>query len=282
MPVSYTADPETKRQMQRRDKLRAKWGDPYKMEARPLTEAEQRFVAAYMHYGSAAKAYQLAYSSNGKAATVAREGGIVLRRPAVRRAILVWQDGAAQKLRDDEMSRLQERADRLAGTDISRERVLGEMKSLAFANIGDFLLFDEQGHPRFNLRNVSEAQMAAIETLNITVKNDAQGNPVVQVRIKLHNKHAALRLLGEHLGLWSGSSTSANLGTPDALPIPAPPKLHDTRQRIMETLRRLAVPEALPAESVTALSAVEGEIDVAEPVALRPERVPEPDSRFPL
>mgnify|MGYP000172618888 FL=1 len=279
MSVSYTADPETKRQMQRRDRLRAKWGDPYKMEARPLTEAEQRFVAAYMHYESAAKSYQLAYNSNAKPSTMSREGGLVLKRPAVRRAILVWQDGATQKLRDDEMSRLQARSDRLTGTDISKERVLAEMKSLAFGNVADFLLFDEQGHPKFNLRNVSDAQMAAIEQLNIVVKNDAQGNPVVHVRIKLHNKHAALRLLGEHLGLWSGSGSSANLGLPDALPTPAPPKLHDTRQRIMDTLRRLAIPEALP-EVTLPVAAVDHED--AEPVDLRPERPEEPDSRFPL
>jgi phage terminase small subunit len=85
-----------------------------------------------------------------------------------------------------------------ASTTITAQRVLEEMAKLAFSNYGDFVKLDENGDPYVDLNDISKEQMAAISEISITEHKGSRPS----VKIKLHDKRAALNDLGKHFGLF--------------------------------------------------------------------------------
>ena len=101
--------------------------------------------------------------------------------------------------------------------EVSAGRVLRELATLAFANMGDYMSVDKQGRPYVDVTQMDELKTAAIsklisETLPIGPE-DADGNPmlVTRARLELGNKMPALHDLAKHLGLLEPASAEPEL-----------------------------------------------------------------------
>jgi phage terminase small subunit len=83
-------------------------------------------------------------------------------------------------------------------TSITAQRVLEEMAKIGFANLGDFLTIGPDGKSTVDLSKIPREQMAAVSELQIDT--DADGKQ--RVKVKLHDKRAALLDIGKHLGMF--------------------------------------------------------------------------------
>lgn len=90
---------------------------------------------------------------------------------------------------------------------INAERTLRHQAAMAYSNILDYLTFDAEGQPRFQLEDVARDRMAAISSLEITEMKmpgdeDSDDNRVVmKTKIQLWNKNKANEVLMKHLDL---------------------------------------------------------------------------------
>jgi phage terminase small subunit len=82
------------------------------------------------------------------------------------------------------------KAERAARTQIMQDRVLKELASIAFAKLSDFMTW-------------SDDQIVVKPSSSLTDEQAAAVARVGKRSIKLHDKIAALKLLGMHLGMYS-------------------------------------------------------------------------------
>jgi hypothetical protein len=119
-------------------------------------------------------------------------------------------EGNAGRLNRNEHVRLRIQelmADAASKTDISIRRVLEEMARVAFANMADFVRFDDMGQPRIELKGLSRDQLAAVSKVTTTtrVMHGGEKGPdfrVERTTLTLHPKLPALDKIGQHFGLW--------------------------------------------------------------------------------
>ena len=83
-------------------------------------------------------------------------------------------------------------------TSITAQRVLEEMAKIGFANVGDFVSIDADGKSNVDLSKISKEQMAAVSEIQIDTSEDGKQ----RVKVKLHDKRAALLDIGKHLGMF--------------------------------------------------------------------------------
>ena len=88
---------------------------------------------------------------------------------------------------------------------ITGVRILEELEAIAFADIGDYYVnsADEGGNPVRRVKpsaDLTRAQTAAIKAVRSTSKG---------LEIRLHNRTAALKLLGDFLGIQAPFNLSA-------------------------------------------------------------------------
>ena len=83
-------------------------------------------------------------------------------------------------------------------TDISAQRVLEELAKIGFASYGDFLKIDEFGRSTVDVKSLTKDQLAAISEMEIVTKDDGSQ----RIKVKLHDKRAALMDIGKHLGMF--------------------------------------------------------------------------------
>lgn len=83
-------------------------------------------------------------------------------------------------------------------TSISAQRVLEELAKIGFANYGEFLKIDENGRTTVDVQNLTKDQLAAISEMEINTSEDGKQ----RIKIKLHDKRAALMDIGKHLGMF--------------------------------------------------------------------------------
>lgn len=86
--------------------------------------------------------------------------------------------------------------------DILSDKVINELKKIGFADINDFLSFNENGVVLNNSDNVDGTminEVTSVTTEN-TIKNGT--NTRTQLKFKLHDKLKALEMLGRYLNLW--------------------------------------------------------------------------------
>ena len=131
---------------------------------------------------AAKAAAEAGYSSNGAAQT----GHKLLKKPAVQREI--------EKLRGRQERRLEKKLD----------HVLDELDMLAFARMSDYAPLLAADDPVEHLRTMDPEEAAAIEGLTIDEHTDAKGRKHHRIKIKLHDKRAALMDLGRHRGMRLG------------------------------------------------------------------------------
>lgn len=148
-----------------------------KKNAHGLNLRQQLFVAYYLEQGCK-NAYQAAlragYSeSNARLATVNILGTPQVKSELARRMGLKFKN-----------------------LDISADKVLREIALMAYSNILDFIEIDPQnGTFSIDLRKLDRDTAAAISE----VYYDSEGRP----RVKLHNKQAALELLGRYFKMFN-------------------------------------------------------------------------------
>jgi len=98
-------------------------------------------------------------------------------------------DNAGVRKKIDELTK-----DRAKSLDITAERVLKELARVAFADPGDVVKVDSDGHVRVTPTDqLTEDQRRAIQSVSQT----AEG-----VKIKMGDKLRALELVGKHIGLF--------------------------------------------------------------------------------
>lgn len=103
---------------------------------------------------------------------------------------------AAQPLVRDRIAEIQ--AQLVTKTEITAQRVLEELAKIGFANYGDFLTVDEFGRSTVDIKKLSKDQLAAISEMEINTSEDGKQ----RIKVKLHDKRAALMDIGKHLGMF--------------------------------------------------------------------------------
>lgn len=89
--------------------------------------------------------------------------------------------------------------ERISRIDITQEMVIRELCKIAFANIKEFLHLDEEGNTRFiDFDEVDSDKATAIS--EVTVMYTQTGNK--KTKLKMHDKMEALKLIGQHLGMF--------------------------------------------------------------------------------
>ena len=82
---------------------------------------------------------------------------------------------------------------------ITQERILGEMARLAFSDLGEFV---SVAGGRVRVKDFASADGTRLDTRCVSEISETVTESGGTIKIKLHNKQAALRDLGEHLGLF--------------------------------------------------------------------------------
>lgn len=145
-----------------------------------MTEKQKIFADEYLIDLNATRAYRVAYPSVKKDETAAQAGSRMLRNVKVAAYI---------------SERMEERQKR---TEITQDRVVQELASIAFARATDYVEIRSNGTNSVVVikptTELSEEQVRAIAG----IKEGANG-----IEIKLNDKEKALELLGRHLGMWN-------------------------------------------------------------------------------
>lgn len=150
-----------------------------------LSPAEARFVLAYV--GNPVSAARCAREAGYNAASSSSKGAELMADHRVCAAIA------------QQMNRLQER------TLVTKDRILMELAILSFSNVDHFVITDDG---QLGLREgVPDYMMRAVQSIKrkITRKTDQEGNQYewVEIEFKLWNKTEALRLAGQHYGMYT-------------------------------------------------------------------------------
>lgn len=148
----------------------------------PLKDSAYRFVQEYLIDCSAKNAAIRAGYSEASASS---------------RAYELMQDPRIQTLIEEARAKLTE------DLQLERDTIARELASIGFANMRTFLEIDERGEARINLGRLTEEQFKALAEVQVEDgEGAAKGRRGKRVRIKLHDKRAALvdlaKLLGYH------------------------------------------------------------------------------------
>ncbi len=115
---------------------------------------------------------------------------------------------------------MEDRAQRVM---ITQDSVIAELSRIAFANLGDLIVFPARGNPYFDIAKLTPEMAASVVEITVEEdgKPDADGiRAVRRVRVKLADKLTALVQLGKHLGMFkegsSGASITININGDDA------------------------------------------------------------------
>lgn len=145
-----------------------------------LTDKQKKFVNEYLIDLNATRAYKAVYSSCKKDETARANGSRLLTNANVVGYL------------DERQKKLEER------TEITQDRVLKEIASVAFANGTDFATLDVDGGS-IKVKFVPTALLSADKKAAIAGIKETQ----VGIEIKLNDKMKALELLGKHLGMFT-------------------------------------------------------------------------------
>lgn len=143
-----------------------------------LTARQARFVEEYLVDLNATQAAIRAGYSARRASEI---GYTLLQKSTVQSAI-----EAAQR-------------ERSARTGITADRVVREIAKLALSNLADVMTWDENGATLIPSAQLSPDAAAAIAEISDT-RTERGGT----LKVKLHNKVAALEQLAKHVGLYGG------------------------------------------------------------------------------
>lgn len=89
--------------------------------------------------------------------------------------------------------------------EVNADSVVAELAKLGFANMLDYMRTTDQGDAYVDLSDLDRDRAAAISEITVEDFTDGRGDQsrdVRKVKLKLHDKRAALVDLGKHLGLF--------------------------------------------------------------------------------
>ena len=146
-----------------------------------LTPKQEAFVRAYLETGNASEAYRRAYdvAASTKAGTVEKRAAELLRHPKVAARVEAEQTKLAQR------------------HEVTADRILGELASIAFADPGHYFEWGPKGVTVKAKDALTAEQRRVVGELSQTV---TEGGGTI--RVKLHDKLGALNALGKHLGFF--------------------------------------------------------------------------------
>lgn len=150
---------------------------PHARKARDLTPRRQVFVKEYLTDFNATRAAAAAgYKTDGKIGmhNARTCGDMALKDPRVQAVIQAEMDKRAKRL------------------DVSQERIIQELAKIAFADLGDYIIWGPDG-----VEVVSSQKLLDTACVAEVVQSGEH------VKIKLHDKRSALELLGKHLGMFA-------------------------------------------------------------------------------
>lgn len=143
-----------------------------------LSELRQRFVREYLIDRNGVQAYiRAGYKARGHAAEA--NASRLLRNAEVAAAI-----AAAE-------------AERARRTEITADRVIQELARIGLADPRRLMKWGPAGVKLLDSAAITEADAAAVESVSQTITESGE-----TIRLKCHSKPAALKLLGEHLGIF--------------------------------------------------------------------------------
>lgn len=149
-----------------------------------LNEKQKRFVEEYLVDLNATQAAIRAGYSAKSAASIGEEN---LRKPDIAAAI---EAGRSEQ---------QER------TQVTADRVLQELASIAFSDLRDVATWDEDGVSLVASSDLSDEAARALREVTArveTFEGDQGTRTTRHLQVKQHDKMRALELLGKHVGLF--------------------------------------------------------------------------------
>lgn len=161
-----------------------------------LTPRQERFVEEYLRDLNATQA---AIRSGYSARTANEQGARLLANASVAEAVA------------------RAKADRSARLGLTQDRVLEELAAVAFARLGDYAEWGPGGFAlaESHTKDADGGRREAVDTRavqQVTIKEvtiPTEHGEIVKVEqgIKLHDKLAALKLLGQHIGMFAERHT---------------------------------------------------------------------------
>lgn len=178
-----------------------------------LTAKQQRFVEEYLVDCNATQAaVRAGYNPKSARAT----GGENLQKPAVAAAIQSAQDALREQ------------------NSVTVERVLEELRRLAFSDMGMFATWGPDGVDLIDSANIDHENRACVAEVSETT--NAKGGTTV--RFKLHSKTDALNQLARHLGMFNDRLEVNSAG--GVMLVPTPVNAEEWARAARENQARLA------------------------------------------
>lgn len=173
-----------------------------------LTEKQQLFVKSYLtHFNATRAALEAGYSED----TAPQIGWDILQKDYIQDTI---------------KAQLTVKMDKL---EISGDRILSEIAKVAFADLGDYVLYDNDG---LVIKSSNMVDTGPVQEVSIT-----QGKEGPNKKIRLYDKLKALEMLGRSKGLFQDTTKIV---------------LPDEYKMIKEIIEKL---EGLPDEELKAIAA---------------------------
>lgn len=167
------------------------------MDAPRLTDLQEKFCRALMNTTNHTEAY---IAAGGEAAEAGKGAGQMFARPSVQRRL--------RELREQRAVRL----------DLKADRVLSELLDISEAKITDVMEWDGDSLRVKPSSEIPEHIAKAIKRLKIrrTVRTDqATGDEIetIDYDLEMYDRLAALKAMGDHLGLFTPKETPSENNT---------------------------------------------------------------------
>ena len=104
-----------------------------------------------------------------------------------------------------------QRAILMEQSNVTPEKIVAELAVIAFSDLGDYIRIHQDGTPSIELGNMPPGATRAIASLNTDATRTATGRQTAKIRIKLHDKQAALVSLAKMFGLLAGDSPGVSV-----------------------------------------------------------------------
>lgn len=140
----------------------------------------EAFALAIARGGEIAKTYAEVYPGERKSLSLAVKASKLMGQPVIANRIAEIRQSLVVK------------------TEITAQRVLEELAKIGFASYGDFLKLDENGRTTVDVASLTKDQLAVISEMEINTSEDGKQ----RIKVKLHDKRAALMDIGKHLGMF--------------------------------------------------------------------------------
>lgn len=106
---------------------------------------------------------------------------------------------------------IEQRRGRMARTlQVTEKRVVQELANIGFANFGDLIEVQQDGSAWLDMRKLTPNQRIAVAEFTVEEFTEGRGldaRDVRKVKLKFHDKHAALVSLARHLGMFNDQVT---------------------------------------------------------------------------